>query len=298
MTPSGSSIAGRVYLDLQKQARSDGRPVQEVFQLYILEAFLDRLSRSPHRDTLVLKGGVLLAAFGERRPTRDVDLQAKALSNEADDVRHRVAEIATVEIPDGVEFETTSATAEVIREEAAYTGVRVSMDATLLPARHRLHVDVSVGDPISPPPDDVRLPRLLGGEISVKGYPLEMIHAEKIVTAVARGTVNTRWRDFMDVVNLAAHHAIEGDALVAAVLDVARHRQIELAPFVDALDGYGEVGQQRWAAWRRKQQVQARTPEAFADVVSAFIRFADPAISGEARSRRWDPRSRSWRSST
>lgn len=69
MTVSGETTAGRVYLDLQQQARSSGRPVQELFQLYILEAFLDRLSRSAHRDRLVLKGGVLLAVFGERRPT-------------------------------------------------------------------------------------------------------------------------------------------------------------------------------------------------------------------------------------
>lgn len=72
----------------------------------------------------------------------------------------------------------------MIRDEDAYTGVRVSMAATLPPAKHRLHVDVNVGDPISPAPEEVRLPRLLGGEIAIKGYPLEMVHAEKIVTAV------------------------------------------------------------------------------------------------------------------
>lgn len=30
---------------------------------------------SRHRDHFVLKGGVLLAAFDERRPTRDIDLE-------------------------------------------------------------------------------------------------------------------------------------------------------------------------------------------------------------------------------
>lgn len=70
MTPSRHSTSGRAYIDLQKKARADGRPVQELFQLYILETFLDRLSRSADRDNFVLKGGVLLAAFGERRPTR------------------------------------------------------------------------------------------------------------------------------------------------------------------------------------------------------------------------------------
>jgi hypothetical protein len=44
------------------------------------------------------------------------------------------------------------------------------------------------------------VPRLLGGSITVRGYPLSMVFAEKIVTAVQRGTVNTRWRDYADIV--------------------------------------------------------------------------------------------------
>jgi len=39
--------------------------------LFILERFLYRLSLSVHRARLVLKGGMLPAAFDERRPTRD-----------------------------------------------------------------------------------------------------------------------------------------------------------------------------------------------------------------------------------
>lgn len=243
----------------------------------------------------MLKGGALLAAFGQRRPTRDVDLQAQALTNDAETVSGLVAGIAGIEIGDGVEFDAGTATAQVIRDEDAYTGVRVSMTATLLPARHRLHVDVNVGDPISPPPDEVRLPRLLGGEITVRGYPLEIVHAEKIVTAVARGTVNTRWRDFMDVVGLAARHPVDGGVLVASVREVALHRGVVLAPLAEILDGYGDLGQQRWAAWRRKQQLEDRVPEPFADIVAAFILFADPAVSGDAVGRRWDPSARVWR---
>lgn len=33
-----------------------------------------------------------------------------------------------------------------------------------------------------------------------------MVYSEKIVTAVARGTVNTRWRDFADMYLLARRH--------------------------------------------------------------------------------------------
>jgi predicted nucleotidyltransferase component of viral defense system len=293
--PSRDSARGRAYLDLQKRARAEGRPAQELFQLYILEAFLDRLSRSAYRDHLVLKGGILLAAFGERRPTRDVDLQAQALSNDTEVVRERVAGIAEIEIEDGVVFAAGSAAAGVIRDDGAYTGVRVSMAATLLPAKHRFHVDVNVGDPISPPPVEVLLPRLLGGQIRVKGYPLEMVHAEKIVTALARGTANTRWRDFVDVVGLAARHPVDSDVLVGAVREVAHHRGVRLSTLSTVLDGYGDIGQQKWLAWRRRQQLEDRVPEAFAAVVAAFVSFAEPVVNGDALGRTWHPGSRSWR---
>lgn len=38
----------------------------------------------------VLKGGVLLAAFDLRRSTKDIDLQATGIANDADDVVERV----------------------------------------------------------------------------------------------------------------------------------------------------------------------------------------------------------------
>jgi hypothetical protein len=95
------------------------------------------------------------------------------------------------------------------------------MTAQLATARPHFHVDTNVGDPISPAPKHVHLPRLLGGEIVLRGYPVVMVHAEKIVTAIARGTVNTRWRDFGDIYMLARHHVIDGSELARAIRQVA-----------------------------------------------------------------------------
>jgi hypothetical protein len=225
--PSRATSAGRAYLDLRAKARSDRRPVDELLQLYILESFLARLAESRFADQLVLKGGVLLAAFGERRPTRDVDLQAEALDNDADNVRTVICEVANLRLDDGVAFDADGATAAVIRDEDACSGVRVTMNAELATARPHFHVDVNVGDPITPAPQELHLPRLLGGEVVLRGYPLVMVHAEKIVTAVARGTVNTRWRDFADVYLLSRRHPLIGADLTDSVRQVARHRQVE-----------------------------------------------------------------------
>jgi len=42
----------------------------------MLEGFSLRLAHSPDRNRLVLKGGVLLAAYHLRRPTADIDIAA------------------------------------------------------------------------------------------------------------------------------------------------------------------------------------------------------------------------------
>ena len=293
-TPSRATDDGRAYLDLRKKAREDRRPVDELLQLYVLEGYLARLVASPRADQFVLKGGVLLAAFGERRPTRDVDLRAQDLDNDAETIQNAVCEIARVTLDDGAIFDVDTASADVIRDEDAYAGVRVSMTAQLASARLHFHVDVSVGDPITPAPIELPVPRLLGGEVIVCGYPLPMVHAEKIVTAISRGTVSTRWRDFADVYLLSRHHPIDGDELVGSVRNVASHRRAQLAPLAVILEGYGDIGQQRWAAWRRKQNLGDRLPERFDDVVKAVIAFADPAIAGDAAGRSWDPAVGTW----
>jgi hypothetical protein len=81
-SPTRSTADGRAYLDLRNKARQDRRPVDELMQLYALECFLARLARTRFASQFVLKGGVLLAAFRERRPTRDIGLRAQDFDNE------------------------------------------------------------------------------------------------------------------------------------------------------------------------------------------------------------------------
>jgi hypothetical protein len=237
---------------------------------------------------------VLLAVFGERRPTRDIDLQAQSIANDPATVRTAITDIATLSLDDGVVFDTRGATAETIREEDQYQAVRVSMTATLATSRPTFHVDVSVSDQISNEPQIVHLPRILGGTIAVLGYPLAMVYAEKIVTAITRGTASTRWRDFADMYTLARRHPADGTELSASIREVARHRRTQLAPLSTALDGYDAIGQQRWEAWRRKQHLEERLPGHFGEVIAAVVTFADPAITGTSDGQTWAPATGEW----
>lgn len=161
--------------------------------------------------------------------------------------------LAVVRPDDGIEFVADTATAEVIREDNSDSDVRVHVEAHLASAKLPFHVDVNVGDPIWPEPTTATVPRLRGGApIELPGYAMHMVHAEKIVTAIQRGTANTRWRDFGDIWNLSRRHRIDVRDLREAIEAVACYRNATVRPLADVLDGFEVLAQSRWSQWRRR----------------------------------------------
>ena len=293
MRPTRETVEGRVYLDLQNQARRDKRPTDELLTLYALEGFLTRLAASPQANLLIRKGGVLLAAFEARRPTRDVDLHAHHVNSDVESVLVLIRSIAAIDVEDGLVFSPNEARAEVIRDAEQYSGVRVTVACSLARADVTFHVDVNVGDPITPAPQSVAIPKRLGGEVHVLGYPLAMVHAEKLVTAVGRGVANTRWRDFGDIYILSRRHDVDGTEWATALATVATHREVELRPLAIVLAGYADLAQPRYQAWRRKNR-RDELPERFDDVLTQVIAFADPAVGGGVAQLTWRASDVTW----
>lgn len=207
--PARDTPAGRAYNDLRNLARKQQRDLAECITLYALEGFLARLAVSESAADFVLKGGVLMAAFVERRPTRDIDFAARGFANDIPEVEDRVRRILEVSRDDGLEFNADSVRGELIRDGADYNGVRVKITARLATANVPLHIDVNFGDPIWPAPTEATLPLLLGGTLELLGYPDHMVLAEKIVTALERGEQNTRWRDFTDIAAIARSRSVD-----------------------------------------------------------------------------------------
>jgi len=246
------------------------RRVDTLLQLYVLESFLRRLVRSRHDERLVLKGGLLLAAFDLRRATRDVDLVALRITNDPKAVERLVVEIASVEVEDGVVFLLDTITAGSIRDGDVYPGVRAVLEARLATARITFSVDVNVGDPVVPAPARTAVPVLLGGErIDVLAYSKSMVVAEKLVTALQRGRASTRWRDFADLFVLVAGALPEAE-LIEAVRAVASYRGVSLRPLAEVLAGMPNDAQRLWATWRARHGAEARVPEDFAAVLNAL----------------------------
>ncbi len=285
---------GEQYLALQALARATGQVFDQMAMLYGLEGFLRRLAASDDREAFVLKGGVLLAAYDARRPTRDADLLALELDNDRSVIEARISSIAAIDMPDGLVLDGSSIVSQVIRDEDQYSGIRVKLTYILATMTIRIGVDVNVGDPVFPEPQDIEIPGLLTDGITLRGYPLHVVIAEKSVTGMQRGLANTRWRDWADLWTLSHRHEFNAAELQSAIQSVAEHREVAVTAIAALARDYPALAQSRWAAWRRRPDVVAGLPEDFATLLDDVVAFIDPVTEGLASTATWSPISREW----
>lgn len=111
-----------VYRRLQSAARSVAAkrgvpaPTEEYLIRHALESFLDRLNRTAHARDFVLKGGILLGAYGVRRPTKDADSNAVGAEVSPEHLAAVVRDAAAIESGDGVDFDLDTLTVQEIRD--------------------------------------------------------------------------------------------------------------------------------------------------------------------------------------
>ena len=292
--PTRSDRGGRAYLDLQRQARRTGRNTQELLVRYVLERFLYRLGRTPWRDKLVLKGGMLLVVFDVRRPTQDLDMAARALRNSPGDAIAWARDVFAVDVDDGVVFDPGSVRAAPIREADVYPGVRVHAKARLATAEVALKVDVNFGDPVVPAPRRLLYPSLLGEPFEVLAYPMAAVLGEKVETMVRRGNASTRERDFADVWLITRAHEVDASELRSALLATASARGTELVPLAKALGSYAALRQRAWADFVARAGLAGAVPERLEETVRDVGQFVDPVLSGEVTEGTWGPAAGSW----
>lgn len=273
-----------IFRRLQTTARSVSAktgvatPTQEYLNRHLIESFLERLTRTVHGTDFVLKGGILLAAYGVRRPTKDADSNAISVDVTAEQLRAVIGDVARVVVDDGVVFDVASTTVQDIREHADYPGLRVRVKASIGPWRGVLAWDVTTGDPIVPAPKLVRIDRVLGEPVELLGYAPETTIAEKGVTILERGIASTRWRDYVDIVQLA-RRGIDEDELLRSSRAVATYRGVVLEPVSPHLEGYADLGQAKWAAWRRREGLQGVCEQNLEDQVALVASYLDPVFT-------------------
>jgi hypothetical protein len=219
---SGRETGGRaesIRQRLRNELRARGQDVTLGLPRYAVERFLYRLGRSRHRKRFVLKGATLFAIWGTAyRPTRDIDFAGYG-SPDLDVVIGAFREIC--DTPDEVDplvFDTTTITAEPIRDGSEYDGLRIRIRARLGESDIPIQVDVGFGNAIVPGPEEREYRTILGDPPPrILVYPPESVVAEKLHAMVTLGDRNSRSIDFYDLYAMVGAFRFERSTLVQAV---------------------------------------------------------------------------------
>ncbi|WP_336623595.1 nucleotidyl transferase AbiEii/AbiGii toxin family protein [Mesobacillus stamsii] len=126
-------------------------------------------------------------------------------------------------------FDLKGITAERIKEDAVYEGVRVKIPASLGRMKKQLQLDIGFGDVIVPKPQNLQFPVLLNmtpPEIQV--YSTESVIAEKFETMISLWIVNSRIKDFYDIYTLSSTRDFDGRIVWEAVFETFQRRGTQL----------------------------------------------------------------------
>ena len=189
-------------LKLMANARNIG--FQEVWKSLILERFLVRLGKSAYHDKLIFKGGFLLAHYIHiARETSDIDLLARKLKAEMKNIESAFLQICAVKINDGF-IMSFSDISTLDHTHMNHAGYQVRLNVQFGKMKDRIHIDVGVGDAVEPYEKSFQLSQYKEKPIfeelmSLQVYPVETIFSEKLESIISRKGVNSRMKDFHDI---------------------------------------------------------------------------------------------------
>ncbi len=183
--------ADSVKARLKNFAVQNGYTFQEVLTYYGLERTIYRISVSKYVDQFILKGGVFLYAIFDRnyeRATTDVDLLARRITNNKNEMKKVFQDIFSQDIDDALVFDLDSVSVEDITEFKEYHGVHVSAVGYLDRTRIPIGIDIGFGDIIYPDAVRMDFPVILDMDPpQIWTYSLESAVAEKIEAIVRNG---------------------------------------------------------------------------------------------------------------
>jgi hypothetical protein len=277
---------------LRERAQRDGRSINRVRQLVVMERFLARVFA--RFDSAVLKGGMVMELRLERaRATKDVDLR---LNGRANDILDRLQAAGRSDLLDFLSFEVRSDAAHPVIEADGllYEGQRFRAEARLAGRVYgsTFGVDVAIAEPLVGHPQEIEGSDVLAfvgvPRPRFVAYPVSTHIAEKLhAYTLPRPRPNSRVKDLPDIALLARSAAIDATELVAAIEATFANRGTHPVPatFHDPPRGWAPV-YSRMASEERLDWAD------LAKLVSAVRSFLDPVLAG--RRGVWNPAECAW----
>jgi len=284
-----SNVGASVRQRLLNLRDKTGEDFNALLTQFAIERFLYRLSQSSLADRLVLKGAMLFRAWSGslHRPTKDVDLLGFGEPTPAA-VAAMIRRIITATVEDdGITFDENAVLAEEIRENDDYGGIRATFTAILDTAIIPLQVDVGFGDAITPAAEERMYPVLVGmAAPELLMYPVETVVAEKLEAAVKLGMINSRMKDFYDLLVIFRAFPYDDGTLAHAIAGTFARRGTPLPRNVPPglSDDFGSdpAANRLWREFLKRMQL-VNEPTDFSEVIRTVRERLWPTIMAAGR---------------
>lgn len=198
---------------------------------HVMLGVVGRIARTPARDLLVLRGGLLTSLWIEpvARPTRDLDFVGDfAFDLEA--TRTAFAPVLEVALDDDVVLDPDSLRASGLWLDSEFPGVRLQLRCGLGAVDQDLSIDIGFRDPLVP----ATVEREVRGG-SIRAIRPELQLAWKL-HALAEMTATWRPKDLADVALILRHVPIVEADLAAAIVPAFHSRGFSRASAVELFD--------------------------------------------------------------
>ena len=272
--------ANSIKKRLKNIAVKQNKQFDYLLMLYMVERFLYRISVSDYSDLFILKGGLLLYTILEDkgRVTKDIDFLALNKNNSQDEIVKVFNDLCMIECDDALIFDSESIGAQIIREGAAYEGIRVKLTAYLDNSRKVLQFDIGFGDVVVPHPVVLEYPVLLDmARPKLKVYSLESIIAEKFEAMIYLADINSRMKDFYDIYYILGKFNISNARLYQAIKETFKRRKTPMMETPVVLSGdhkFIDNKQIQWNAFLKR--IQSEMDVEFSDIIERIIEILGP----------------------
>ena len=287
---------------LKKQAKEDGRTMQDELLTYGLERTIYRLSISEYTERFTLKGGIFLYALFDgnfARATMDIDLLAQHIPNDSEEIKTVFKNIFSMECDDALCFDLDSLDVVNITEFKEYHGVNVSIIAYLDRTKVPVSIDIGFGDIVYPERTKMNFPVILDMEApEVYAYSICSVIAEKFEAIVSLGLVNSRYKDFYDIYVLSANYDLDGKELQNAIKETFTHRGTGFDDIVAFEPEFTKdtVRQNRWNSFIKKKKAMVKVD--FTEVIEQSKKLLMPIVEVISKNEefylQWDKNKKEW----
>lgn len=293
--------AASVLARLRNKAKESEISYQQCLQLFFQEEFLRKLSASPYKDNLILKGGLFIYTLTnfESRATVDVDFMLRGLSNDMSRMDEIIAEILAV--PTGNDFITFKALpTEPIAANRKYHGVSTQITGYIKNVRVPFSIDIGVGDVIVPSAKERTIKTQLDDfdAPEIMTYSLESTIAEKLDAILQRFELTGRMKDFYDIYYLSQTFDFDGLKLQTAIAETLLNRGTDYN--ADSFKRITELvdDENMQIRWRHFLRSLHNPDIPFSQVMDGIASFIEPVwdafLKEEEFQKQWSAEKKKW----